>query len=192
MCGRTSSGRGATLTAANPPSSKVPPGSGPRHLVFGADGKHVYVVNEMGVSTSVFTRDPATGALTLVDTVSNVWPGDPTSGTTAAEIVLHPNGKWLYVSNRAVGHDTISVFAIDSAGGLKLIQVEPAPVKQPRSFALDPTGHWMIAAGQNSNSIAELSVNPATGHIAPTDVSAIVGSPVCVLFVPDDLLTTLR
>lgn len=183
-------GPGPMLTATTPPSAKVPPGSGPRHLVFSADGGHAYVVNEMGVSTSVFSRDSSTGALTLQDTESNVWPGDPTSGTTAAEIVLHPSGKWLYVSNR--GRDTISVFAIQPGGGIKLIQSEPSPVKFPRSIALDPTGHWMIAAGQNDNRIAEIAIDPATGHIAPTDVSAMVGSPVCVLFVPDDLLTTLR
>jgi 6-phosphogluconolactonase len=183
-------GPGATLTATNPPAAKVPPGSGPRHLAFSADGNFVYVANEMGVSTSVFSRDRTTGALTLLDTESNVWPGDPTAGTTAAEIVLHPSGKWLYVSNR--GRDTISVFAIDAKGGIKLVQSEPSPVKFPRSIALDPTGHWMIAAGQNDNRIAELKVDARTGQLAPTDAGATVGSPVCVVFVPDDLLTILR
>ncbi len=181
-------GPGAKLTPADPPSGKVPPGSGPRHLAFNADGSLVYVVNEMGVSTSVFSRDSTTGALTLRDTVSNVWPGDPISGTTAAEIVLHPSGKWLYVSNRDAGHDTISVFAIDGKGGLKLVQSVPSPVKWPRSFGIDPTGHWIIAAGQNDNMISELQVDPATGHLTPTNASAMVGSPVCVLFLPDGML----
>jgi 6-phosphogluconolactonase len=183
-------GPGATLTATSPPAAKVPPGSGPRHLVFSADGKFAYVANEIGVSTSVFSRDSSTGALTLLDTESNVWPGDPTSGTTSAEIVLYPTGKWLYVSNR--GRDTISVFAIDAHGGIKLIQSVPSPVKFPRSIALDPTGHWIIAAGQNDNRIAEIEVDPATGQLSLTDTALMVGSPVCVVFVPDDLLTILR
>jgi 6-phosphogluconolactonase len=183
-------GPGATLTPATPPVAKVPPGSGPRHLAFSADGRYVYVVNEMGVSTSVFSRDATTGALTLIETDSNLWPGDPTQGITAAEICLHPSGKWLYVSNR--GKDTISTFAVRTDGGLKLIQNVPSPVKFPRSFALDPTGRWIIAAGQNDNRIALIKIDPATGQLMLTDVSAMVGSPVCVLFVPDSLLTILR
>jgi 6-phosphogluconolactonase len=183
-------GPGATLTPASPPAAKVPPGSGPRHLVFSADGRFVYVVNEMGVSVSIFSRDAASGALTLLDTVSNLWPGDATAGITGAEIALHPSGKWLYVSNR--GHDTLSVFAVDPQGGLKLLQNIPCPVKCPRSFGVDPTGGWMIAAGQNEDRIALLKIDPATGKLAPTDATASVGSPVCVLFVPDSLLTLLR
>jgi 6-phosphogluconolactonase len=183
-------GPGATLTPAQPPSAKVPPGSGPRHLAFSADGKVVYVSNEMGDSTSVFARDLATGALTLLETESDVWPGDPTSGTTTAEVVLHPSGKWLYVSNR--GHNTISVFAIDAAGGIKLIQSVPSPVNFPRSIALDPTGRWLMAAGQKDDRIAVVKVDPANGHLTLTDTSAVVGSPVCILFVPDSLLTILR
>jgi 6-phosphogluconolactonase len=180
----------ATLTVANPPVAKAPPGSGPRHLVFNADGRFVYVVNEMGVSTSVFSRDTTTGAMTLLDTESNIWPGDPIASTTAAEIVAHPSGKWLYVSNR--GHDSISVFSVNADGGIKLIQSVPSPVKFPRSIALDPTGHWLIAAGQNDDRIAVVKVDPVTGHLTLTDISSMVGSPVCVLFVPDSLLTILR
>ena len=60
--------------------------------------------------------------------------------------MLHPSGKWLYVSTRNPGHDMISVFTIDGQGGLKLVQCAPSPVKCPRSIGLDPTGHWMIAA----------------------------------------------
>ena len=184
-------GDGAKLTATDPPAAKVPRGCGPRHLVFSADGSFVYVVNEMGVSTSIFSRNAATGALTLLDTQSNVWPGDPVSGGTSAEIVLHPSGKWLYVSTRNPGHDTISVFNVDGPH-IKLVQNVPSPVKCPRSIGMDPTGHWIIAAGQNDNMISELKIDPATGQLSPTNESAVVGSPVCVLFVPDDLLPILR
>ena len=185
-------GEGAKLTPTVPRSAKVPHGAGPRHLAFNTDGSIVYVVNEMGVSTSVFSRDTSTGALKLLDTESNVWPGDPVSSGTSAEVVLHPSGKWLYVSTRNPGHDMISVFTIDGKRGIKLVQCTPSPVKCPRSMGLDPTGHWLIAAGQNDNTIAELKVDPTTGQLSPTKEMAMVGSPVCVLFVPDDMLTILR
>jgi 6-phosphogluconolactonase len=183
-------GPGPTLTPANPPSAKVPPGSGPRHLAFSADGRFVYVANEMGVTTSVFSRDIPSGALTLLDTESNLWPGDSIMGDTGAEVVLHPSGRWLYVSTR--GRDTLSVFAVNPDGGIKLIQNVPSPVKFPRSIALDPTGRWLIAAGQNDDRIAVVKVDPATGQLTLTDTSAMVGSPVCILFVPDNLLTILQ
>jgi len=183
-------GPGATLTPANPRCAKVPPGSGPRHLAFSADGRFVYVANEMGVSVSVFSRDISTGALTLLDTESNLWPGDSIVGDTGAEVVVHPSGKWLYVSTR--GRDTLSVFAIEPDGGIKLIQNVPSPVEFPRSIGLDPTGRWLIAAGQKDDRIAVVKVDPATGHLTLTDTAAMVGSPVCVLFVPDNLLTILQ
>jgi len=171
-----------TLVAANPPSAKVPPGSGPRHLVFGPGGHYVYVANEMGASVSFFKRDPASGALTLVKTVSTLTPGTPAKGVTTAEICFDPSYRRLYVSNR--GCDTISVLAIALNGTPTLMQSVPSVAKFPRSFAIDPSGHWLIAAGQNDNRIAVLKIDPATGLLSATDQSAAVGAPVCILFLP--------
>jgi 6-phosphogluconolactonase len=56
--------------------------------------------------------------------------------------------------------------------------------KFPRSFAIDPTGQWLITAGQQDNRIAVLKIDQATGRLTATDQSAAVGVPVCVLFVP--------
>lgn len=168
-----------TLTPNDPPSASVPPGHGARHLAFSKDGKFIYVVNEMGHSVTLFARNAATGGLIPIQTVDALPP--TTSGNQAsAEIVLHPSGRWLYVSNR--GSDTISVFEIDSVGKLALIQNFPAEVQRTRSFAIDPMGHWMITAGQQDNRIAVLEINVSTGKLSATGHSAPVGSPVCVLF----------
>jgi len=170
------------LVSTNPPAAKVPPGSGPRHLAFSPNGKFVYVINEMGVSVTAFARDAARGALTTLETVPALPPGTPTTGVTSAEIFCHPSGKWLYVSNRT--SDTISVFAIAPDGKLSLLQNTSSVAKFPRSFALDPSGHWLIAAGQKDNRIAVLKIDPTTGKLTATDQTAAVGGPVCVLFVP--------
>jgi 6-phosphogluconolactonase len=170
----------STLTPANSPAAKVPPGSGPRHLAFSPDGRLVYVINEMGASVSIFARDLATGALTLRDTVPALMPGIGTGRNTAAEIALHPSGHFLYASVR--GWDVISVFAVAADGSLKLIQNTPSIAKFPRSFAIDPSGHWMIVAGQNDSRIAVLAIDPVTGLLTATDQVAAVGSPICVLF----------
>jgi len=171
-----------TLTASNPPAAKVPPGSGPRHLAFSQDGKFVYVANEMTHTVEVFSRNAATSELTSIQNISSLPPGTPDEGVTAAEVVCHPSGKWLYVSNR--GCDTISQFTIGADGKLALVQSAPSVVNFPRSFAIDPSGKWLIAAGQKDNRIGVLKIDPATGALSATDQFADVGVPVCVLFVP--------
>ena len=176
------------LIPANPPEAALPAGSGPRHLAFSADGRMVYVVNELGASTSVFSRDPSTGALTLITTAPNIDPGWPT-GTGSAEISMDRSGKWLYVSTRL--EDFLTVFKINAAtdgapspAPLARQQILPSPVKFPRSFALDPTGQWLIVAGQTDNRIAVVRIDLKSGRLTSTPENANVGSPVCVLFDP--------
>jgi 6-phosphogluconolactonase len=169
-----------TLTPNNPPAGKVPPGGGPRHLAFHPNGRFVYVVDEMGPGVTLFSRDLASGTLTPLKTFPSLPKEISTQGITVAEIACDPSGRWLYVSNR--GCDTLSVFAIASDGSLSLIQSTPSVVQFPRNFALDPTGHWLIAAGQKGNQIAVFRIDPATGRLTPTDQTAKIGSPVCILF----------
>lgn len=170
-----------SLTPTNPPAGETPPGSGPRHLAFHPSGRHVYVTNEMGLSVTTFARDPETGRLTPIRTERTV-AGDesPDGGVTTAEILMHPSGKWLYVSNR--GTDTIAVFAVDENGIPSRIQIAPAGVALPRGMAVDPTGKWIITAGQKDNRIAVLKIDPGTGLLTPTDHSAEIPFPVCVVF----------
>ncbi len=170
-----------TLTPNDPPAAKVPPGSGPRHLAFHPNGKFVYVANEMGHTIDVFARDAATGHLTSIQVVDTLSPGTSEEGVTVAEVVCHPSAKWLYVSNR--GCETISQFSIGTDGKLTMVESVPSVVNFPRSFAIDPSGKWLIAAGQKDNRIAVLKIDPTTGNLTTTDQSAEVGTPVCVLFV---------
>ena len=169
-----------TLTPATPPVAKAPPGSGPRHLAFSPNGKYVFSSNEMGHSVTSFSRNAATGELTTIGTVSSLTPDVPDEGVTTAEIACHPSGKWVYVSNR--GCDTISVLAVGDDGKLTFVQEISAGVKFPRSFALDANGNWLVAAGQKSNEIDVLQIDPATGKLSPTYQTAPVPGAICVLF----------
>jgi len=172
-----------TLPPNDPPAAKVPPGGGPRHLAFHPGGRFVYVNNEMGQSVTTFARDAATGALTPLQTLSSLPAGIHTTGmVTTSEIFCHPSGKWLYVSNR--GHDSIATYAIAADGMLTWLDDAPSPVKMPRGFAIDPTGRWLIAAGQDDNKITVLKIDQDTGKLSPTGEFADVGIPVCVIFAP--------
>ncbi len=173
----------STLTANDPPYATVPPGSGPRHLAFSRDGKVVYVLNEMGCSVSLFHWNKKQGVLTPGETVSALPDGVPLQpGYTSAEILVHPNGKFVYVTLR--GHDSISDFAVDGkTGRLTLVQNISSGGKIPRGLGMDPTGHWLIAANQKTDNIVEFGIDPATGQLTPKNTVWQVGSPVDVKFV---------
>jgi 6-phosphogluconolactonase len=171
-----------TLTPNNPPFAKLAPGAGPRHAAFSPDGKFFYVVSELNSTVTTFAYDSATGTLKNLQAVPTI-PGDFHGRNDTAEITIHPNGKWLFASNR--GRDTIAVFSVDPANGTPHSAGEfPTGGKEPRHFAVDPTGHFLLAENQNSNSIAVFRIDPATGALTPSGESASVPSPVCLAFLP--------
>ena len=172
-------------TAKLKPHSRiaVPPGAGPRHMKFHTSGKYAYVLNEIALSVSVFEYDVENAGfeeIQLIKTLSE----DEKAGqrkNSAAEIRVHPTGKFLYTSNR--GHDSISVFSIDQTNG-KLTHVENEHIRgaTPRNFNLDPSGKWLIAAGQNSNTLSLFSVNQKSGKLSYTGNTVNAPAPICVLF----------
>lgn len=170
-----------TLTPHRQGAAKVPPGGGARHLAFHPNGKFAYVNSEMGLSVTAFAV-AADGALTGMQTLPTLPPGADPKGASTSEIVCHPSGRWLYVSNR--GHDSLTVFAITAAGPLQWVENVSAQVKVPRSFAMDAAGRWLITAGQGDNRIAVLKLDPASGRLRATDSTATIGAPACVAFAP--------
>lgn len=171
----------AKLTSADPPFVLVAPGAGPRHLVFSHDGKFVYVINEMGGTITVFSYTATNAAMTGVQTVSTV-PQDFATSNTTAEIALHPNGKFLYGSNR--GHDSIAIFAVDQqTGKLTFVEHQSTLGRTPRHFAIDPTGHWLLAENQASDSVVVFALDAETGKLKPTGQAVLIGAPVCAVFV---------
>src|SRR5205085_1703635 len=102
-----------TLTPNDPPATAVDPGAGPRHFAFHPDGKHAFVINEISQTLTSFAYDPEKGTLKVLETVPSVLK--PVPGNSTAEIVVHPNGKFVYGSNR--GHDSIVIYAFDAATG---------------------------------------------------------------------------
>ena len=171
-----------TLDPANSPVRKTASGAGPRHLTFGASGKFVYVLNEINSTVATYSYAAKKGTLKALQTVSTL-PAGFSGSNTGAEIALHPNGKFLYASNR--GQNAIAVFAIDAATGLlTLKETVSTQGKTPRGFAIDPTGAWLIAANQNSNNLVTFAVDAGTGHLTATGTPITVAAPVCVKFLP--------
>jgi 6-phosphogluconolactonase len=100
----------------------------------------------------------------------------------AAAIHISADGRFLYASNRLETNE-IAVYAVNQESGmLTLVQHIPSDGKNPRDFAIDPTGHFLIVANQNSDSIFVYRIDPATGKLAKTSISIEVGNPVCLKF----------
>ncbi len=172
--------RTGSLTANDPPYAKLDPGAGPRHLAFHPNGKFAYVVNELQSSITAFTYDGSRGALHKLTTVTTLPKGFAGSNDTA-EIKVHPNGKFLFASNR--GHDSIAVFSIDSrTGALTLVDHVPTQGKTPRNFEIDPTGKLLFVANQDTDSIVVFRINLNDGRLTPTGQILHVPAPVCLKF----------
>lgn len=170
-----------SLEANQPPYAKVAPGSGPRHFAFHPSGRCAYVINELASTVTAFRWDARQGALTEIQTISTL-PAEFKGENYTAEVVVHPNGRFLYGSNR--GHDSIAVFAIDKQGKLALVEVAPSGGQMPRNFALAPGGQWLLAANQRSNNVVVFRVDAGTGRLKPSGTEIKVGAPVCVRFLP--------
>ncbi len=154
------------------------PGAGPRHVAFHPNGRFAYVINELDNSVAVFRYDAAGGSLQPLQTVSTL-PKDFHGVNTAAEIAVHPTGKFLYGSNR--GHDSIVVFAIDAQSGkLRYVAHQSTQGKTPRNFALDPSGRYLLAANQDSDNIVVFAVDPHSGQLHASGGRVSVPSPVCI------------
>ena len=176
------------LSPVDPPFVSVPAASGPRHFIFDASARFAYLQNELNGVVSVFSWDPAQGNLTHVQDASTQIPDFAGSNHTA-EIQIAPSGRFLYQSNRRLGNergpDTIGVFAIDGQKGT-LTAVEQAPTGgiMPRSFAIDPTGSYLLAANELTNNIVIFRIDQTTGRLTKTGKEIKVDTPVCLQFVP--------
>ncbi len=162
------------------------PGSGPRHAAISRlkdFRQFVYALGELDSTVTVFgnTKEGFFNPIQKVPTLPKGFSGR----NDAAEIAVHPNGKFLYTSNR--GHDSIAIFAIHPAKGtLTSVAHVPTGGKEPRHFAIDPSGKYLLAENQFSNNIVVFKIDPATGGLTPTGQVVEVPSPVDIAFLPED------
>jgi 6-phosphogluconolactonase len=161
---------------------KTDAGAGPRHLVFGADGKFVYVINELHSTVAVYSYEASDGAMSSVQTISTL-ASNFAGANTAGEVALHPSGEFLYASNRG-DDNSIAIFAVDPMKGtLALIERVPTGGKTPRNFAIDPSGEWLLAANQDSNTLATFRIDKQSGRLSATWQLIKINSPTMVDFV---------
>jgi 6-phosphogluconolactonase len=159
---------------------QMPPGSGPRHLVFAPNGHYAYLTSELdGTVTALRYGD---GKLKPLQALRLAVPGFK-GRIGAGAIHLSPDGRFLYATNRGDANELVIFAADESDGSLKLVGRQSTLGRTPREFAIDPTGRWLIVGNQDSDSAYVFRRDPATGLLAdPTPLS--IGSPVDFKFTP--------
>jgi 6-phosphogluconolactonase len=136
-------------------------GAGPRHFVFHPDGLHAYLLGELDACVVVFDFDAESGTLEPVQTVSAMPAGFPET-PWAADLHLTPDGRFLYASERR--SSTLAIFAVARDGRLEPAGQCPTE-REPRGFAIDPHGRYLLAVGQASHSLTSYAIDPSNGGL---------------------------
>jgi 6-phosphogluconolactonase len=166
---------------------RLPPGSGPRHLVFDPHGRFVYLMNELSASITAFAYDHRRGNLREIQT-AHLLPRDFPGLRSGAELGIDPTGRFLYATTRSHGSsgeppvrglDSLVWFKIDAqSGALSPRGSVPSGGEIPRSFTFDGKGRSILVAHQYSGSLVPFRIDPDTG--APQPVGEITMTPVPV------------
>lgn len=171
------------LSPGEPGWLQLPPGTGPRHLVFEPSGRFAYMVAELTAEVWVLSWNAEAGCLEPVQTLA-LDPVNFAGEHSASEIVVRPDGRFLYVANRT--RNLIQAFAINSESGLlSHIQDITSGGPTPRSFAVSPDGLRLIVANQVERTIEVLAIDRTTGRMSPTGSTLeIPERPVSIAILP--------
>lgn len=162
------------------PFASVAPGAGPRHFAFHPDGRHAFVINEMGATITAFDWDSGRGVLSPYQTIPILRKDYAGPTNTSAEVVVSRDGRFVYGSNR--GDDSIVVTRFDpSTGSLSFVQRMGDGVKVPRNYAIDPSGKWLVCGNLTASTVTVYKIDAESGRLALTG-SINVPEPLCVRF----------
>ncbi|WP_150135086.1 lactonase family protein [Streptomyces hyaluromycini] len=162
-------------TPDGPGAYATAPGSGPRRLALHPDGRTVYLLNELTADLQALRWDARHGTLTQLQSLTTNAPGH-TGTTSAAELVISRDGRFLYTSNR--GENTLVVFATDHrTGPLTEVQRISCAGLTPWSFALHPGGRWLFVANEASGTVNLFLVDRGSGQLTDTGTAVAVPYP---------------
>jgi len=168
------------LTPNDPPSVALPAGDGPRHVRFHPNGRWVYSIQEESSTIALFDYDPASGRLSMRQTISTLPPGFAGS-SFSSEILLSMDGRYVYAGNRL--HDSIGILSVGADGMLTYVGEEWTRGDYPRSFNVEPAGRFLYCCNQRGDNITVFRVDAASGGLAFTGHYAGVGNPSSIVFV---------
>lgn len=166
------------LTPAQKPYTEVKPGSGPRHFTFHPDGKHAYLAEELTSSVASFSWQKKTGKLELTEDQVLALPPGFNGVNSSADIHTDASGKFLMMSNR--GHESISLYAIEKNGKIKLLKTVNTEGQKPRNFLVDEKNEFVLVANQDTDNMVLFKWRVKEGELTSAGLQVKVPSPVCL------------
>jgi 6-phosphogluconolactonase len=165
------------LTA--PQAASLPSGDGPRHFAFHPHHHWLFVIQEEASNVVRFDFNPDSGTLTARQTISTLPPGF--AGTSfASEVLVSPDGRFLYAANRL--HDSIAVLSIAADGTLKWLGEASTLGDYPGQCRINPQGSFLYACNRKSDSITCFKIDDQTGLLMFTGRYTPVGSAASITF----------
>ena len=138
---------------------KTKPGTGPRHFIFGKNGKTAYCIEEMAGEISVY--DFTENTLKEIQKIPT-HSAEIKDGFESSDLHISPDAKFLYATKRGK-ENNIAIFKIQSNGTLETVGYQKTHGKHPRTFIIDETGKFVIVANTGSNKVITFKRNPVTG-----------------------------
>lgn len=168
--------RGTSGTLERAGEVELHAGAGPRHVAFDRAGQRVYLMAELDSTVTAYSYH--NGRLAPERTLCALPEGF--EGTpSGADIHIGSSGRYLYASLRGPG--CLAVFRV-AEGGLTLVDHCSTRGRTPRNFAIHPSGEWLVAANQDSDTVEVFRIDSETGLLAHAGHKASVPSPACVAF----------
>jgi 6-phosphogluconolactonase len=172
----------AQLTPNEPAFFAVAPGAGPRHFAWHPNGKWAYTNGELDFTVTAMKFDNGTFTkLNVSPTLPADTPETIRKKNSTAEILVHPNGKYVLCSNR--GHNSLAVFKVGDDGSLTPSGHITGEINVPRNFTFDPTGRWILVANQEGNSVTVFDFDAENGTAKQVESKISVPRPMCIRFV---------
>ncbi|MGL5043090.1 MAG: lactonase family protein [Culicoidibacterales bacterium] len=154
---------------------KTTRGSGPRHLVINKTGENVYVLDELSGDIDYFNFNQ--GKLSFREKY-NPYKHKPTITLDGAAIKIHPRGKYLYTSQRAV--EELNIFEIQATGELVFLSSVKTQGVHPRDFTISADGLELLVVNQVSNNVIAFTITE-TGELLTPKKLGEIPNPVCIL-----------
>jgi 6-phosphogluconolactonase len=161
-------------------------GSGPRHVAFHPNGSWVYCIHELDSTIDLYDWRMERGAATMRmregSVVSTLAKGAST-GSTACEIVVSDDGRFVYACTR--GEGSLAVYRVDASTGLlSEHQRLSCGGTTPRYIAFDPSRRWLLCCNQEApGSVTVFSHDAATGRLGARPRTFAAPTPMFALWV---------
>lgn len=167
-----------TITPAEQPAARVKAGGGPRHFTISPDNRHGYAINELGNTITTFTYDAGRGLL-LEQGMVTTLPDDYDGVTHTADVVVTPDGRFVYGTNR--GHDSVAMFTRDiDTGALTPNGIEPSLGGMPQNLTVSADGSLLFLCNTKGDKVVSFRIDSGTGRLSVAHETAMP-APVCAV-----------